>query len=524
MSLLARSYKAKGKSDLNEAILGSLHLLSADDKCAIEDSYVVLITDGHPNIGATDTQAILTGVRNAGAMVSSKSVTFLMVGLGDCQPTGILEGLAMMEGESFRDGKWWCEKGNLASLPRTLAEIAMWVKYGVLELSLVNSERRSVRAGEEEYVLLEEEEDSGIWRNRLTGEEGVVETSELCMQQEHGEEGDKSVEENACARIQAVACILSLNHRQDSINNATALKSSLINVLNVLKKAKATEDRQLGRGLKGIAKRLEEERVKVFFREGNRREVEGRKSGGGEYGERKLSNKNKSHVAVAAVTQTEDGQRGAQEASFDKAKRMTTTLCGQSYTITKSIGAGAFGTIYKAVDESQNVRALKRIQNPFTSSYLSLQTEREIRILRHFRGTKGLVEIWGWGRDGDDVWVVMELVGTDLGRVIGSSVELGNKHKLKIAYRLMLGVMALHNAGVMHRDLKPGNILMDERCNVKIADFGMARGVEETLRGGVDGEEGSGGNKTEYVVTRYYRAPELLLGISTYTMAVDIWR
>lgn len=78
-------------------------------------------------------------------------------------------------------------------------------------------------------------------------------------------------------------------------------------------------------------------------------------------------------------------------------------------------------------------------------------------------------------------------------------------------YQLLRGLKYVHSANVLHRDLKPSNLLLDANCDLKIADFGLARTTSET------------DFMTEYVVTRWYRAPELLLNCSEYTAAIDIW-
>ncbi|GMI39842.1 hypothetical protein TrCOL_g3205 [Triparma columacea] len=528
--MIAKNLKVKGKSDLGEALLSSLHLLSTDstspDTTVMKSNYVVLITDGHPNIGVTDTYGVLNLVKNAASALASlpTSLTFLTVGIGSRQPAGILEGLAELEAKVCRSGKWWCEKEDLRTLPRAMAEIAVWVKYGVIEVEIGEDVTRVVRVGGEEYALVGVgDEVKGKWRNRQTGEEGKVEF-----------EVAESPDENVEVRVKAVDCVL--NHKKlgmafsSSPSSLGMLKHAFVEVLELLKRAKGTgergtEDRILGKGLKSVAKRLEEERIRVVVREGNRMEVERRKSGlSGERncdGEQGVGEQGVGEQGDHKQSETlsEDGQGDGQR--IEDGKFFNMRIGEESYKVNSSIGAGAFGTIYSATDSVGRIRALKRIQNPFTSSYLSLQTEREIRILRHFKGERGLVEVWGWGRQGDDVWLVMELVGTDLGRVIGSSAKLGEGHVLKIAYGLVRGVAKLHEGGVMHRDLKPGNILVDGKCNVKVADFGMARGVEGVVEG--EGRAEGGKNNTEYVVTRYYRAPELLLGITSYTAAVDVW-
>jgi len=76
------------------------------------------------------------------------------------------------------------------------------------------------------------------------------------------------------------------------------------------------------------------------------------------------------------------------------------------------------------------------------------------------------------------------------------------------------GLKAVHSAKVLHRDLKPGNLLVNKNCDLKICDFGLARGVDPTAPPAA---------LTEYVVTRWYRAPELLVENDTYDEGIDIW-
>lgn len=80
----------------------------------------------------------------------------------------------------------------------------------------------------------------------------------------------------------------------------------------------------------------------------------------------------------------------------------------------------------------------------------------------------------------------------------------------------MRGVHAIHSAHVLHRDLKPGNLLVNKNCDLKICDFGLARAVDPET-------EAKDLGLTEYVVTRWYRAPELLVENQTYSTAIDVW-
>ncbi len=112
-----------------------------------------------------------------------------------------------------------------------------------------------------------------------------------------------------------------------------------------------------------------------------------------------------------------------------------------------------------------------------------------------------------------DVYVVFELMDTDLSRVIESSQHLGDEHIKFFMYQLLSAVHFLHTAGIAHRDIKPRNMLVNADCTLKICDFGLARLCTPDLV--VDG------GMTDYVATRWYRAPEVprrpliqLIGIS----------
>ena len=114
----------------------------------------------------------------------------------------------------------------------------------------------------------------------------------------------------------------------------------------------------------------------------------------------------------------------------------------------------------------------------------------------------------------DEVYLVMPKMETTLSRVIRSSQQLTEKHMQYFIYQLLRGLKYIHSAGVLHRDLKPENILINgSDCKLKITDFGLARGVT-----------GDSDQKlTEYVVTRWYRAPEVMCSSRRYDEKVDVW-
>ena len=107
-----------------------------------------------------------------------------------------------------------------------------------------------------------------------------------------------------------------------------------------------------------------------------------------------------------------------------------------------------------------------------------------------------------------DLYIVMELMDANLCQVI--NMDLDHERMSYLLYQMLCGIKHLHLAGVIHRDLKPSNIVVRSDCTLKILDFGLARCA------------GTSFMMTPYVVTRYYRAPEVILGMG-YKENVDIW-
>lgn len=105
-----------------------------------------------------------------------------------------------------------------------------------------------------------------------------------------------------------------------------------------------------------------------------------------------------------------------------------------------------------------------------------------------------------------------ELMEADLAAIIRSGQPLTDAHFQSFIYQILCGLKYIHSANVLHRDLKPGNLLVNADCELKICDFGLARGFS------VDPQENAG-YMTEYVATRWYRAPEIMLSFQSYTKA-----
>ena len=115
---------------------------------------------------------------------------------------------------------------------------------------------------------------------------------------------------------------------------------------------------------------------------------------------------------------------------------------------------------------------------------------------------------------------MIELMDSDLHKVIQSNKPLTMRHNKCFLKQMLEGIKAMHSIGVLHRDLKPGNILVSKDCQLRITDFGLARFMDDQTKRG----ENEVSPMTQYVVTRWYRPPELLLAPKLpYGEAVDLW-
>lgn len=196
---------------------------------------------------------------------------------------------------------------------------------------------------------------------------------------------------------------------------------------------------------------------------------------------------------------------------------------GDEYDIIETIGTGAYGVVSSARrrDNGQQV-AIKKIPNAFEVVTNAKRTLRELKILKHFKhdniiAIKDILQPVVPHSAFKSVYVVLDLMESDLHQIIHSRQPLTPEHTRYFLYQLLRGLKYIHSANVIHRDLKPSNLLVNENCELKIGDFGMARGLSA-----VHSEE-SRSFMTEYVATRWYRAPELMLSLHHYSLAIDLW-
>lgn len=219
--------------------------------------------------------------------------------------------------------------------------------------------------------------------------------------------------------------------------------------------------------------------------------------------------------------------------SFPAPNRTAYTVLNQTfqvdagYEVTKELGSGAYGSVAAATHRASGESvAIKKITNVFTKKILAKRALREIKLLRHFRGHKNITCLYDMDiidpMAFNEVYLYEELMEADLHAIIRSGQPLSDAHFQSFIYQTLCGLRYIHSASVLHRDLKPGNLLVNADCELKICDFGLARGFQTDAELAAKGAVG-GGFMTEYVATRWYRAPEIMLSFQNYTTAIDIW-
>ena len=197
------------------------------------------------------------------------------------------------------------------------------------------------------------------------------------------------------------------------------------------------------------------------------------------------------------------------------------------YNFTRVMGSGAYGVVISAHDTHLNTGvAIKKVTKAFKNEIDAKRILREIKLLKHLKHDNivGIVDMippmTRYVDDFHDVYIVSELMETDLHRIIHSKQTLTIDHVKYFVYQILRALKYIHSANVLHRDLKPSNLLVNSNCLLKVCDFGLARGVSE------DDQMKDKSKRlllTEYVVTRWWRAPEVLLACHEYDKPVDVW-
>ncbi|KAM3136858.1 hypothetical protein pb186bvf_011117 [Paramecium bursaria] len=194
------------------------------------------------------------------------------------------------------------------------------------------------------------------------------------------------------------------------------------------------------------------------------------------------------------------------------------------YDLIKNVGIGAYGVVCSGKDKLRNTDiAIKKVctihyQIPglFRDIIDAKRVLREIKLSKFFNHDN-IVKLLDIILPDDpdnfkDMYLVFPLMQTDLDKIIKSKMPLNDVRINWIMYQIISGLYYMHSAHIIHRDLKPNNIFINSNCHLKIGDLNLARKQLDEIS-----------IQTDYVVTRWYRAPEVLFSQSEYTASIDIW-
>lgn len=231
-------------------------------------------------------------------------------------------------------------------------------------------------------------------------------------------------------------------------------------------------------------------------------------------------------------------ERLAHEASLKDRLPTETVLLAWPYEQLSQIGEGTYGQVYKAFDTSRNRWvAMKKIRMENEKEGFPVTATREIQLLKQLEGASNIVQLLDVKRQGEsNIFLIFEYLSYDLSAIIGHSTYktlLNDFAWIRgVLYQTLIALKHLHGRGILHRDLKASNLLMNCEGLLKVADFGLARNLDRFLYANTSDtfEEESDAFQgkvvpylTNRVITLWYRSPELLLGASAYGPQVDIW-
>jgi len=216
----------------------------------------------------------------------------------------------------------------------------------------------------------------------------------------------------------------------------------------------------------------------------------------------------------------------------------------EKYEFIKQIGLGSFSAVCSCYDRKDNRNvAIKKVTNAFDDLEDARHILREIKLLSFF-DHDNIVTLLDVAKpenklNYNDVYVITDLMETDLHRVIYSRQELTDEHIQYFIYQILRGTLYFHSANVIHRDLKPANILANKNCDLKICDFGLDHGkIKDDDKSVLDLIQNPSlpieySNNVIYDdskrelndrnISRWYRAPEAILSPDDYKKPVDIW-
>ena len=194
----------------------------------------------------------------------------------------------------------------------------------------------------------------------------------------------------------------------------------------------------------------------------------------------------------------------------------------ENYKRTEILGQGAYGKVYKGQDlRTGQIVALKKALASTEEEGIPPTSLREISILKSISECEFIVKLLDIvntkTKSGKGIlYIVFQYLDFDLKAFMvstkGKGNGLSNKISKEFCFQLLIGIKYCHKKGIMHRDLKPQNLLIENGSKLKIADFGLSRNFSIPI-----------GKFTHEVVTLWYRSPEILLGAKCYSTPIDLW-
>jgi len=186
----------------------------------------------------------------------------------------------------------------------------------------------------------------------------------------------------------------------------------------------------------------------------------------------------------------------------------------EKYHKLEKIGEGTYGIVYKARDKKTGeLLALKKIRLDAEAEGIPSTAIREISLLKQLQHPN-IVRLYDVVHTEKKLTLVFEYLDQDLKKCLDNCGDTGLQPQTvkSYLYQLLQGIAYCHQHRVLHRDLKPQNLLINHEGELKLADFGLARAFGIPVR-----------NYTHEVVTLWYRAPDVLMGSRKYSTQVDIW-
>jgi len=182
------------------------------------------------------------------------------------------------------------------------------------------------------------------------------------------------------------------------------------------------------------------------------------------------------------------------------------------YTKIEKLGEGTYGLVYKGINnKTKELVALKKIKLGVEEEGVPSTALREISVLKTMNHPN-VVKLLDIENCPKSLYLVFEFMNQDLSAYMKAHRQISAKQVKSFTQQMLLGIEYCHKRGVLHRDIKPQNLLVDKDLNLKLADFGLTRVVSIPVQA-----------YTHEVITLWYRAPEILLGGKHYSIGVDTW-